>query len=87
MREYFWGMLTMASAVAALFFLRYWRVTRERLFAFFALAFLALALNWILLAVANPAVERQSGAYLVRLLAFVLILLGILDRNRRGSRR
>jgi hypothetical protein len=39
------GALAMAFAVAGLFFLRFWRDTKDRLFAFFALAFFALAAN------------------------------------------
>src|SRR4051794_8506531 len=44
MRQFFWGLLAMASLVASLFFLRYWKVSSERLFAFFGVAFGMLAL-------------------------------------------
>jgi len=78
----------MASVVAALFFLRFWRVTRERLFAFFSLAFAGLAATWLGLAIINhPADEaQQEYAYIVRLVAFVILLIGIIDKNRRSGR-
>ena len=47
------GALAMASAVAGLFFLRFWRETRDRLFAMFALAFWVLGVNWLGLALAR----------------------------------
>lgn len=88
MRVFAWGVLAMASLVAALFFLRYWRVSRERLFAFFALAFLGLATNWTVLAmVDHPADEaQQADAYVIRLVAFVILIIGIIDKNRRSGR-
>ena len=85
MRTFSWGVLAMASAVAALFFLRYWRVSRERLFAFFALAFAGLAVNWTWLAVVNhPYGEAQDYVYIVRLIAFLILLAGIIDKNSRS---
>jgi len=86
MREFIWGLLTMETMVAALFFLRSWRITSDRLFLFFALAFLAMTLNWIGLASVDPARERVHLVYLFRLAAFVLIIIGIIDKNRHSSR-
>ena len=82
MRLFCWGMLTMASLVAALFFLRYWKASGDRLFAFFAAAFALLALNWFALAAIAPAFEARHLIYLVRLVAFVVLIVGILDKNR-----
>jgi hypothetical protein len=88
MREFAWGVLAMASLVAALFFLRYWRASRERLFGFFSLAFLGMAANWTVLAVIDRPVDevRQEYGYLVRLVAFVILLIGIFDKNQRSGR-
>jgi hypothetical protein len=88
MRTFAWGVLAMASLVAALFFLRYWRATRERLFAFFSLAFVGMAVNWTVLAVVNQPVDeaRQAHAYVIRLVAFVILIVGIIDKNRRSGR-
>ncbi len=76
------GMLAMGYLVAALFFLRYWRRTRERLFASFAIALVILAVQRALLAADLAIVEDRTWYYGLRLLAFVIILLAILDKNR-----
>lgn len=83
MRQFVWGLLTMETAVTALIFMRFWRVSNERLFLYFALAFASMALNWIGLAIVDPVLESQHYTYLFRLLAFVLIIVGILHKNRR----
>jgi hypothetical protein len=75
-------MLTMAGVVASLFFLRYWKVTGDRLFAFFAAAFGLLALNWLALSAIDPAFEARHLIYLLRLSAFVVMIVGIVDKNR-----
>jgi len=86
MKQFLWGLLAMASAVASLLFLRYGKVTRERLFLYFSAAFLAMTLNWLGLAIIEPDNEHRHVAYLLRLLAFVLILVGIVDKNVRAAR-
>jgi hypothetical protein len=85
MREFLWGMLTMASIVAGLFFLRYWRASRDRLFAFFASAFAVMSISWAGLAATSPSFEARHYVYLIRLLAFAIIIFGILDKNRRAG--
>jgi uncharacterized membrane protein HdeD (DUF308 family) len=77
------GAIAMASAVAALFFLRFWFETRDRLFALFALAFLLLGITRIGLALSHEELEPQTGWYWMRLASFVVILLAIVDKNRR----
>ncbi|MGH8138287.1 MAG: DUF5985 family protein [Steroidobacteraceae bacterium] len=86
MKQFLWGLLTMQTAVVALFFFRYWRTSGDRLFLYFGLSFVALALNWIGLSSVDPALELRHLVYLFRLLAFVLIIVGIIDKNRRRSR-
>ena len=86
MKQFLWGALSMASAVASLLFLRYGRVARDRLFLYFAAAFLAMTLNWLGLAIIDANTEERYLAYFLRLLAFVLIIIGIVDKNLRASR-
>jgi hypothetical protein len=76
------GALSMGYAVAALFFLRFWRDTHDRLFVFFALAFGVLSLQRIALAMAMASGEDTLLFYVLRLAAFLLILIGIIDKNR-----
>jgi hypothetical protein len=77
------GALFAGYSVAALFFLRFWVTSRDRLFAMFAAAFGILAVQRIALALTRTVVEDQSTLYLLRLLAFIIILVAIVDKNRR----
>lgn len=77
----------MASMVAALFFLRFWRDTRDRFFLLFAIAFVIEGLNRALLGLTGVSQEHEPFFYLVRLFAFGLILVAIVDKNRTGRSR
>ncbi len=78
------GAITIGFIVAGLFFLRFWKRTRETLFVAFALAFWLLGLNQALLTFTNIPVEERSWLYLLRLAAFSLILVSIWRKNRKG---
>lgn len=79
------GAVTLGFATAALFFLRFWRDTREELFLAFAVAFLLLGIAQAILALGGIPDEQRSWVYLVRLVAFLTIILAILRKNaRRG---
>jgi hypothetical protein len=54
------------------------------LFLFFAAAFGALAVNWLGLALIDPKLELQHFVYLVRFVGFLLLIGGIIDKNRRS---
>jgi len=82
MKQFCWGMLAMASLVAGLIFLRYWKVTGDRLFVFFSMAFAMLSINYLVLAAVDPAFEARHLIYLIRLAGFILIIVGIIDKNR-----
>lgn len=76
------GAIVTGYLVAGLFFLRYWRQSRDRLFAIFTAAFWLLAVQRLALALTTQYFEDVTWLYGVRLLAFVLILLAIIDKNR-----
>jgi hypothetical protein len=80
----FSGVLLMGYALAGLFFLRFWKETRDRLFGIFAGAFFLLACQRFALAVIPEHDQDPVVLYTVRLLAFVLILWAIIDKNRAG---
>jgi hypothetical protein len=76
------GAISMACFVAALFFLRFWRSTRDRFFIFFAASF------------ALEGVARAGSAFLqlgdsnplfygIRVIAYGLIIVAIWQKNRR----
>jgi hypothetical protein len=79
------GMLVAGYVVTALFFLRFWRQTRDRLFACFAAAFALLAVQRVALYSATVEGADTTWLYVVRLAAFLLILWAIVDKNR-GTR-
>ncbi|HXE81331.1 MAG TPA: DUF5985 family protein [Vicinamibacterales bacterium] len=79
------GISAAAAAVAGLVFFRFWRDSRERLFAFFGAAFLLLAASWSLLGLTNPTDETRPYIYAIRLLAFLLIIAGVIDKNRERA--
>lgn len=84
------GAVTMGTFVAAMFFLRFWRRTRDRLFLAFAAAFTLLGLNQSLAWYLGAGDELTPFTYLLRVFGFVLILYAIVDKNlssRRDSRQ
>ena len=85
LEHFLMGATAMACAVAGLFFLRFWRRTRDRFFLMFALAFWALSGVRVALLVAAELDESRAYIYLFRLLAFLLILAAIVDKNRAAG--
>lgn len=77
------GVLVTSYAVAGLFFLRFWYTSRDRLFAMFAAAFWILAIQRLLIAMTHSIFEDQALFYTIRLLAFIIIIVAIVDKNRR----
>ena len=81
------GMLAMACLVAALFFLRFWRGTRDRLFVIFAVAFVLMCATRILSAALGPTHVHSGYIYTIRFVAYLLIVAAIVDKNRpRGGK-
>ncbi len=76
------GAVMMAAAAIGLFFIRSWSWTRDRLFLLLGLAFWILSVERIVLSMVPAAHEFRPFVYLIRLSAFVLILVAIIDKNR-----
>jgi hypothetical protein len=88
--SYLSGAVTLGFFVAAMFFLRFWRRTRDRLFLAFAAAFVLLALNQGIAWFLGAGDELTPYTYALRVLGFVLILFAIVDKNvsqRGGAQR
>ena len=77
------GAIVTASFVAGLFFFRYWRSTRDRFFLYFALSFWIEAADRVALGVLGSTSEFEPLFYGVRVLAYGLIVLAILQKNRK----
>lgn len=86
MTQFLSGAIMMACWVIGLFFFRFWKKTQDRLFSIFAVAFWMLAVERIVLLILNRENEIYSFVYIIRFLAFVLILWAIADKNRSKNR-
>jgi hypothetical protein len=76
------GAIAFGSAVAGLFFFRFWRRSGDRFFVFFALAFWLEAVNRCVLALLPSTSELAPVVYLSRVVAYGLILWAIVQKNR-----
>ena len=76
------GISSMGAYASGLFFLRFWRESRDPLFASFGAAFCLLGLSWTLLALSAPAEDTRPYIYGLRLVAFALIIHGTVLKNR-----
>ena len=82
MRAVLSGVLTAGFLVAALYFARFWKQSRDRLFLNFAAAFVLLSVNALALGLTTPEGEFRLVVYGLRLAAFLLILYAIYEKNR-----
>lgn len=76
------GTIVAGYLVPGLFFLKFWTQARDRLFTIFATAFWVLGAQRLWLGLAPGDDEHHVWLYIVHLLAFLLILGAILDKNR-----
>lgn len=85
MNDILTGAIAMASLTISLFFLRFWRTSRDRLFLFFSMSFFIEGLNRLSFASWQTGTEDQPEFYLVRLLSYALIVYAILEKNRASK--
>ena len=78
------GVIATASLTAAVFFWKFWRQTRDALFLAFSAAFLIEGFNRTSVLFLDRPDEGSPSIYAVRCLAFLLILVAIVNKNRRG---
>jgi hypothetical protein len=76
------GAIAMASIITGIFFLRYWKSSRDRFFLYFAASFLIEGVNRFVLYLAVGLQEEAPIYYLIRLVAYGLIVLAIVAKNR-----
>ena len=81
------GVIVTASLTAAGFFWRFYRQTRDKLFLAFAAAFAFEGINRMAFLVLDKPNEGSPIIYLVRLIAFLLILAAIVAKNRDAPSR
>jgi hypothetical protein len=75
------GAVIMGDAIAALFFIRYWRLTGDRFFLFFSASFIAIAVSRVVVDENLPPVGYEPFGYVIRILSYLFIIAGILYKN------
>lgn len=82
MQQMLMGAIAAGWTLVGLFFFRFWRQTRDRFFLWFALSFWLEALNRVALGVLAGVSEDNPAVYLLRVVAYGLILLAIWQKNQ-----
>ena len=77
------GAVIMGDAIAALFFVRFWKMTGDRFFLFFAASFVADAVGRVVVDEGIPPFGHEALGYMLRILSYLFIIAGILYKNRR----
>lgn len=77
------GAILMACLVIGLFFFRFWRSTGDRFFLYFALSFWIEGVNQMAWFAPNDAEGYSPMHYMLRILAYALIAIAILRKNRK----
>jgi hypothetical protein len=78
------GTLVMATFAIGVHFLKFWRLSKDRFFIWFAIAFWVFGLGWIIRVFQPGVPEHGHWGYVPRLVAFLMIIFAILDKNRRA---
>jgi hypothetical protein len=76
------GAIALANLLVGLFFLRFWKTTRDRFFLYFALSFSIEGLNRINSGLTEVLYEDAPVYYGIRLVSYALILLAIWEKNK-----
>jgi len=80
------GVIAMGYLLVGSFFLKFWLRTRDGLFLIFAIAFWLLTVNRAIFPLTS--VDRSEGwVYLLRLAAFLLIIVAMVRKNLQASGR
>ena len=85
MHELLIGGIATACLLAGLFFFRFWHSTRDRFFLYFAFSFWLEGLNRFLVGRMVGPNEEEPLYYLIRLIAYGLIIVAIVEKNRSSG--
>ena len=80
------GAVIMGDVIAAVFFVRYWRLTGDRFFLFFSASFIAIAVSRVVVDENLPPVGYEPFGYMIRILSYVFIIAGIMYKNIGAKR-
>ena len=76
------GIVVTASLASGTFFLKFWQRTRDPLFLAFGIAFIIEGLNRIGFLLTEKPNDGSPIIYVVRLVAYLLILSAVVWKNR-----
>jgi hypothetical protein len=85
--NFFGGVIALGYVAIATFFLKFHIRTRDLLFLAFSAAFGLLALLSALVTLMKIPQEEQSPFFLLKLVAFLLIIVAIVSKNVRRNGR
>ncbi len=78
------GCAMLGAWVAGVHFFRFWLKSRDRLFFMFGVSFWLMSLERLVLAFTSPWREEYSYVYIIRLIAFLIIIIAVVDKNRKN---
>lgn len=92
--EFIAGVAMLAFAASGVFFLKFWKASRNRFYALFSTSCFLLAAERITLIlrkgfdqpIRSEITEANSWVYLIRLAAFLILILAIWDQNRKKEK-
>ncbi len=80
---YMHGAITLACVLIGVKFLKFWRSSKDRFFLWLSSAFFVFAIGWVIRAFGDASEDHAHYVFVPRLIAFLLIIAGILDKNRQ----
>lgn len=66
--------------------MKFWRSSKDRFFLWLTAAFTVFAVGWVILAFAPRSGDHNHYVFVPRLIGFLLIIAGVLDKNRQADR-
>jgi hypothetical protein len=81
MNDFLLGAIALASAIAGLVFLRFYRRTRDRFFLYFVASFWLEAISRWCTSALHWSDDDSNMMYALRIVAYGLILAAIIDKN------
>lgn len=80
------GALTLACFLVGVKFAKFWRSSHDRFFLWFVAAFWAFSVGWAIRAFGSASADHLHYVYIPRLCGFLLIIAGVIDKNKRAAR-
>jgi uncharacterized membrane protein len=81
-----YGAIAALCWVTGLYFFGFWRKTHDRFFGYFGLAFWLLGAGRVALSITGSGADAPRAVYVMRLVAYLIFLIAIIDKNRSNAR-